>query len=378
MPAATLRKRKPVMGAQLAAEQQAISAPGAAATMPPAPEPPGPPKSVPPAQAPPPPKPPRRTQAPALPPTPPPPPQPVAVPVVGSLPALMGGGIQGGAGGGTANQQAARDAARAQDEADLASQRDPGMVQADQDATAELTDLLTQGQTPDQFDAERLAQLDNGVDPAGGVGGGTEGGSGGGEFDDVAGDFLMQQLQEAMNGADTKEEEDLIRQQMEDAIGAQLVDQRASMGRAGFGSSGALAAMEGDIQRTARQQGLSDILGLRRTEDQRGIDNASNAIGSDIDLRKQAEDEFFNDEFLNVLKSQLGADGGAPQSNVDGIEDPGVQAAPTEVTDEGVIQPRGGYKNPFTSIAELSLALSNGQITMEQFQKFYDDMKGGF
>ncbi len=67
--------------------------------------------------------------------------------------------------------------------------------------------------------------------------------------------------------------------------------------------------------RTARQQGLEDVLGLRRTEDQRGIDNAQQAIGSDIDMRKQAEDEFFNEQMLKTLQSALGIEG-------DG-EDPG-------------------------------------------------------
>lgn len=127
------------------------------------------------------------------------------------------------------------------------------------------------------------------------------------EFNDIASQLLMQQLQAALGGADTTEEEALIRQQMEDAIGAQLVDQRASMGRAGFGG-GTLAALEGDIQREARQQGLQDILGLRRSESQRAIENAMGAIGTDIDLRKQAEDEFFTEQYLNALQSALGMD----------------------------------------------------------------------
>jgi hypothetical protein len=127
-------------------------------------------------------------------------------------------------------------------------------------------------------------------------------------FDQAVADLLMSEVQGA-GKVDTKAEEDLIRQQMGDAIGQQLVGQRASMGRSGFGSSGALASMEADTQRTARQQALDDVLGLRRTEDQRAKDNANRAIGTDIDKRKQAEEEFFNKAMLDTLNSAIGAEG---------------------------------------------------------------------
>ena len=110
------------------------------------------------------------------------------------------------------------------------------------------------------------------------------------DFDKAASNMLYNEINQAGN-VDTKAEEDLINEQMNDRIGAALVDQRASMGRSGFGSSGAMAAMEGDTQRTARQQGLEDVLGLRRTEDQRATDNATKAIGSEMSMRKQAEAE---------------------------------------------------------------------------------------
>lgn len=165
------------------------------------------------------------------------------------------------------------------------------------------------------------------------------------EFNDAASQLLLQQLQEALNGADTAEEEELIRQQMEDAIGQQLVDARASMGRAGFGG-GTLAALEGDIQRKSRQDMLGDILGLRRTEEQRAIDNALGAIGADIDLRDQAASEFFNESYLDALKSFLGqepeAEPGAPAPSPADVGNSLVGNGPGSTNDVAPTYPQSG------------------------------------
>ena len=134
--------------------------------------------------------------------------------------------------------------------------------------------------------------------------------------------MLYNEINQAGN-VDTKAEEDLINEQMNDRIGAALVDQRASMGRSGFGSSGAMAAMEGDTQRTARQQGLEDVLGLRRTEDQRATDNATKAIGSEMSMRKQAEAEAKQAALLAEIEKgnkDINADDDGPRSNPDGTE----------------------------------------------------------
>ena len=142
------------------------------------------------------------------------------------------------------------------------------------------------------------------------------------DFDKAASDMLLGEINQAGN-VDTKAEEDLINEQMNDRIGAALVDQRASMGRSGFGSSGALAAMEGDTQRTARQQGLEDVLGLRRTEDQRATDNATKAIGSELSMRKQAEAEAKQAALLKEIgkgNEDITADDDGPRSNPNGTE----------------------------------------------------------
>ena len=142
------------------------------------------------------------------------------------------------------------------------------------------------------------------------------------DFDKAASNMLYNEINQAGN-VDTKAEEDLINEQMNDRIGAALVDQRASMGRSGFGSSGAMAAMEGDTQRTARQQGLEDVLGLRRTEDQRATDNATKAIGSELSMRKQAEAEAKQAALLKEIgkgNEDINADDDGPRSNPNGTE----------------------------------------------------------
>lgn len=104
----------------------------------------------------------------------------------------------------------------------------------------------------------------------------------------------------------TAEEEALIKELMQDRLGQGLVEQRARMGRAGFGASGALAAMEGDVRRQAGQQATQETLALRRQAEQEAIRNALQAVGVDIDVRSEARRALFDDEFLNALKASLG------------------------------------------------------------------------
>ncbi len=264
----TRRRPAPVSGDTLKKEQQAVTAPGTVA-------PPSPPVSIPPPAPP-----PAVAANPgvAAPPSPP--------PVVNVPAPPPSGGLSppaGGLGAGAIPPPAAAPIPPAGSLAEMGPITDAGAA---------------------QLDANRAAQS--------GAGDGNE------AFNQAVADLLMGQIQGAGN-VDTSADEALINEQMGDQIGAGLVDQRASMGRSGMANSGAMAAIEGDLQRTARQQGLEDVLGLRRTEDQRAQDNASRAIGNDIDMRGQAEDEFFNRAMLDTLNSALGADGPAVDPGAGGI-----------------------------------------------------------
>lgn len=106
------------------------------------------------------------------------------------------------------------------------------------------------------------------------------------------------------NDVDTSEQEALVRELMQDKLGEQLVGQRASMGRAGFASSGALGAMESDAQRKAAQSASGEILDLRSGAKQDAIDNALKGIGADASLKGAAADEELMDMIFRLAESE--------------------------------------------------------------------------
>jgi len=122
---------------------------------------------------------------------------------------------------------------------------------------------------------------------------------------------------EGASNVDTTEAESLIRDLMQRQLGAQQVGQRASMGRAGFASSGALAGMESDAQQQAAQNAQREILGLRRSEDQRAFDNAQDAAGTDLDYRRFGSDDEIRRAQLKALQDYLGLPG-ADEPGADG------------------------------------------------------------
>jgi len=185
------------------------------------------------------------------------------------------------------------------------------------------------------------------------------------DIDQMIRDFVSGQLAGA-GKANTAEEEALIRQQMQGEMGQSLVNQRARMGRAGFGASGAMAGIEGDVRRAAEMDALDQILGLRRGEDQRSIENAQGAISVENQMRRGAADDALRRMALEALQAEMGLDGepagggtGAPPAAVvEPIMDAvGAETqAPATATAGGgrqvVAAPPAGY--------ELYQTLSNG------------------
>lgn len=142
------------------------------------------------------------------------------------------------------------------------------------------------------------------------------------QFDENVRKLMDQLLSGQGMDVNTAEEEALIRQLMEDRLGQGLVEQRARMGRAGFGSSGALAAMEGDVRRQAAQQATQETLGLRRQAEQEAIDNALRAIGVDVSKRQEGRQSEFDQQFLDALKSAMGQET-APQGGTNPLDEAG-------------------------------------------------------
>lgn len=124
-------------------------------------------------------------------------------------------------------------------------------------------------------------------------------------------DALDQQIRDFVSGrvsgandVDTTEQEALIRDLVEGKTGQALVDQRARGGRAGFATSGAQQAIEGDIRKQAGQAASGDILDLRRTEQQRAFDNATKAIETESGMRSAASDDALRRMYLEALQKQ--------------------------------------------------------------------------
>lgn len=122
-------------------------------------------------------------------------------------------------------------------------------------------------------------------------------------------EFTKKLLKGGLAGGDTAEMEALLHQLFGDQLGAEQVGQRASMGRAGFASSGALGAMESDAQRKAAQAEQQARLGLRTSENQRAIDNALAGGGADLDrLRLKLEQEHEANQQKNETARQKSDD----------------------------------------------------------------------
>lgn len=159
----------------------------------------------------------------------------------------------------------------------------------------------------------------------GGVSGEMEGGVTSGDFDEAAADFNWSLLDQALQGADTSEEEAQMQAQQDRMMGQALMDQRASAGAAGFGESGAMMAMEGDTRSdAARQLGL-DVSELRRTEAQRAIENAFGAQKIDIEKMSAADQARLNELIASFMMNdgelppEGGGEGGGAATPIDAV-----------------------------------------------------------
>ncbi len=106
---------------------------------------------------------------------------------------------------------------------------------------------------------------------------------------------------------DSLEEENALRQQLvEQMLGQSQVNARAGMGRAGFGASGALSALEGDQTRQAQLELANQMIGSREREQNQSFEQGLASIKGQSDLDWQnAKAEY--------IRSLMGGDaGGAP------------------------------------------------------------------
>lgn len=136
-----------------------------------------------------------------------------------------------------------------------------------------------------------------------------------------------QAIRELLEGnvRDTSDEEALIRELMEAEMGANLVDARASMGRAGYASGGALYALEGDVRNKARQQALQEMFDVQRGA--RGEHREDISMG--LEANADAEDRAFE----NWLRGELVKQGLADDEGPEG----GGTGGPLDVNGDGIV-----------------------------------------
>lgn len=133
------------------------------------------------------------------------------------------------------------------------------------------------------------------------------------DIDALAEELVRQQMEAALAGGNTAEQEALMRQQSEQALGQGLVDSRARAGRAGFATGGMQMALEQDARsNSARQLGL-DIIDERTREAQRVFDNAMAAGRYDIAAQAQATADALSQAKIDAFNAMIAGMPGAPQ-----------------------------------------------------------------
>lgn len=185
------------------------------------------------------------------------------------------------------------------------------------------------------------------------------GASGGGQqsdIDELAEQFVRDQFEAALSGGDTAEQEALIRQQAEAALGAGLVDSRARAGRAGFATSGMQAALEQDARSRSQRQVALDIIDARIAENQRVIDNAMAAGRYDLAAQAQANQDALTqakiDAFNALVEGMGGEVTGAPDGGEDGPVGAAIGAAQQALADETTPFGKGTGQTELAAAAE--------------------------
>ncbi len=183
--------------------------------------------------------------------------------------------------------------------------------------------------------------------------GATGGGGGQGDLNEMSQDFISELINEARNGGELSPEETALLQELfGDKMGQSLVDQRASMGRAGFQSSGALGAMEGDIRRKSAQSQSQATFDLQRQEKQDAINNALKGMGLGNDLQQILADQTLTEKLIEMLQGDPNA-AEDPVAAADVPFDPGdpftPPPPPTTDADNNGIDDNTGAGNGFST-----------------------------
>lgn len=121
-------------------------------------------------------------------------------------------------------------------------------------------------------------------------------------------DFIKEQLM--AGGIDTSEQERILAEQMARESGQSIADTRAGLAAGGYGTSGALAGISGDIRSQAAVREAEGVAGIRGDAQDRWLDQI---LGVSENLQSERELGITEDAYSfakDYLKQVLGDDGG--------------------------------------------------------------------
>lgn len=154
------------------------------------------------------------------------------------------------------------------------------------------------------------------------------------EADRSSQEILMDLVRERLAGLDgagiSDEERALIEEQVNNKLGGDLRNQRASAGASGFEASGALMGMEGDIRRSAALDAVNQITAANEREQRQAYEEAMGLLGAQNDERRLAFEEQYRQDWIDALNAWLAGEGGAdPGIDPEDGNDPGIDFDPS-------------------------------------------------
>jgi hypothetical protein len=118
------------------------------------------------------------------------------------------------------------------------------------------------------------------------------------------------QLLALLNGGqrDTSEEEALVEQMMQRTIGKGQADLNARMGASGFGTSGALGAMTGDLRSQAAMNAAQQVQNIRGDSRDDFLARISQGLGAADRNRQRDNEEIADDRMIELINALFGGD----------------------------------------------------------------------
>lgn len=144
--------------------------------------------------------------------------------------------------------------------------------------------------------------------------------------------MIRDRVQRELEGGprSTAEDEALVQQRMDEAIGSGAVNARARAGRGGFQASGALMGIEGDLERQARTAAAEQALGVRKDAREEQFGREGDVIRSELDMRRAAADDEINKRLLELLGMDEGAPAEGGGGGADAVVNPIMDAVGAE------------------------------------------------